>query len=97
MALAILGNDCLSFCISQVLYALLGFKMELNPESLVFSIDQAEGMATEAVHMAVRVRNTSVAHNDSHLVQRFWEIGEEIPLVTSTAHISTRVSFNSVI
>ena len=56
MALPILGNDRLGFLIGQVLDPLLGLQVELDPEPFILGVDEAEGVAAEAVHVAVGSR-----------------------------------------
>ena len=97
MAFAVFGYYCFGFFISQVLDALLCFQVELDPEPLVLGIDEAEGMAAESMHMAVRIRNTAVTHDDGHLVQRFRERGAEVPLILGTSHIGAGVSLDSMV
>ncbi len=58
------------FLIGEVADALLCFQVELHPEPLVSSIYEAEGMAAKAMHVAVGIAYTAVAHDDGDLVQR---------------------------
>ena len=71
--------------------------MELDPEPFIFGIDEAEGMAAESVHMAVRIWNTAVAHDNSNLVQCFRKRGPEIPVVFGTSHIGARITLDGMI
>jgi hypothetical protein len=50
-------------------------KVELHPEALVLRVDEAEGVAAEAVHVAVAGRDAAVAHHDGDLVQR---LGQQV-------------------
>jgi len=53
------GQTCrLGRC--QVLDALLGLVVPLHPVPLALGVDQAVGVATEAVHVAVTVRDTTI-------------------------------------
>ena len=52
VAISVLGNDRLGLLVGQVFDPLLGLQVELDQETLVFGVDQAEGVAAEAVHVA---------------------------------------------
>src|SRR5687768_7478315 len=54
--------------------------MKLHPHALVVGIDQAEGMATESMHMTIRVGSTAIAHQEHYLVKAFRIMAPEIPL-----------------
>ena len=69
MALSVPGHYGLRLFVGQVLDALLGDPVELDPEALALSVDHAEGMAAESVHMAIGVGYAAVAHGDGDLVQ----------------------------
>ena len=56
VAFPVLADDRLGLLIGQVLDALLGLEVELDPVPLVLGVDEAEGVAAEAVHVAVGVR-----------------------------------------
>ncbi|MBA7589763.1 hypothetical protein ES708_31852 [subsurface metagenome] len=70
MALTILGDDGFSLLVGKIFDSLLRFQMELNPEPFVRCVDQAKGMAAVAVHVAIGVRDASLAHGNGDLVQR---------------------------
>ncbi len=70
MALAILADDGFRLGVGQVPDALLRFQMKFDPETLALGADEAERVATEAMHVAVGRGNTAVAHHDSDLMQR---------------------------
>ena len=53
VAFAVLGDDRFGFLVGQVLDALLGTQVELDPDALVLGVDHAEGVAAKAVHVAV--------------------------------------------
>jgi hypothetical protein len=87
MALAVLGDNRLSLGIGQVLDALLANQVELDPEALVPGVDEAEGVAAEAVHLAVGGRDGALAHGDGELVQSLGQRGPEIPVVLRSAQV----------
>jgi len=95
--LPILGNDRLGLLVGQVLDPLLGFEVELDPVPLVLGVDKAEGVAAEAVHMSVGIRNAPVAHDDGDLVERLGQGCKEIPLVLMAPHVSAGVPFDGVV
>ncbi len=53
MGLAVIGNDQSRFLVRQVLHTLLAAEVELDPSALIVGIDQAVGVAGEAVHMTI--------------------------------------------
>ena len=66
----ILGNDSFGFLVAQVLDPLQGTQMELHPNTFVGSIIETISMAAETMHVTIRIRNTTRAHGDGHLMQR---------------------------
>ncbi len=72
-------------------------EVELDPVALVVGVDEAEGVAAEAVHVAIGRRNAPVAHDDGDLVQRFRQRGPEIPVVFRAAQIGARVAFDRMV
>jgi hypothetical protein len=58
------AHDRLSFSIAQVTYSLLGDEVKLDPVPFGFRIDETEGVATEAMHMALGEGNPKVTHED---------------------------------
>ena len=54
------GNDALD--------ALIGLEMELDPETLIFGIDEAICMAAVAVHIGDAFGNTSVGKKNCYLM-----------------------------
>ena len=53
VAFPVLADDRLGLFIGQVLDALLGTEVKLDPVPFVFRVDQAEGVAAETVHVTV--------------------------------------------
>ena len=94
---AVLAHQRLGFGIRQVFNSLLGFKGELDPETLVLRIQEAEGMAAEAVHVAEAARQAPVAHYHRHLVQRFRQRGPEVPVAVGAAQARARVALDGVV
>ena len=86
-----------AFGVGQVLDALLRLEVELDPVALVLRVDEAEGVAGEAVHVAVGGRNAAVAHDDGDLVQRFGQRGPEVPVVLRAAQVGARVALDRVV
>ncbi|OPZ22829.1 MAG: hypothetical protein BWZ10_00217 [candidate division BRC1 bacterium ADurb.BinA364] len=97
VALAAFADDRLGFGVGQALDALPGLEVELDPETLVFGVDQAEGMAAVAVHVAVGQRNAALAHGDGDLVQRFGQRGPEVPVVARAAQIGLWIALHGVV
>src|SRR5690606_17130870 len=83
--------------VRQVLDALLGAEVELHPETLVLSIDEAEGMAAEQVHVAETGGNAAVAHHNCDLMQGFGQTGPEFPIVLRASHTGAGVAFHGMI
>jgi len=63
----------------QVADALRGLEVPLHVEELVVRVDQREGMAGVAVHVAIAVRRAAVAHQERDLVQRLGRERPEVP------------------
>ena len=97
MALAVLGDDGLCLGVAQVLDALLRDEVELHPEALVRGVDEAEGVAAEAVHVAIGERDAAIAHDDRDLVQRLGQRGPEVPVVLRAAQVGARVALHGVV
>src|SRR6202035_4697467 len=70
IALAITRDDLCRRCVRQVLNALLGFEGKLHPKSFVLRVDEAVGVAPEPMHMAERLRDSAITHDDGDLMQR---------------------------
>jgi hypothetical protein len=83
--------------IGQVLDALLGLEVELNPESLVLGIDEDEGVASEAVHVPIGGGNAPVTHNNGYLVECLRQRGPEVPVVEGATQICAGVSLHFVV
>ncbi|OQB99613.1 MAG: hypothetical protein BWX80_03632 [Candidatus Hydrogenedentes bacterium ADurb.Bin101] len=97
MAFPVLADNGLRFRIGQVLDALLGAQVELDPESLVLGINHAKGVASEPVHVPVGGGDAPVAHDHGNLVQRLGQGGPEIPVVQGAAQVGARVALDGVI
>src|SRR5690606_33711572 len=96
-AFAVIGHDGGCFRVGQILDALLGLEVELDPVALLVGTDEAVGVRTEQVHMTVACGNTPVTHHVGDLVQRFGQAGPEVPVVVGTAHVGARVAFYRVV
>ena len=97
VALPVLGDDRLGLLIGQVLDPLLGLEVELDPVPFVLGVDEAEGVAAEAVHVAVGAGNAPVAHDDGDLVQRLGQRGPEVPVVLGAAHVGAGIPLHGVV
>lgn len=53
--------------------------MEFAVDGLVVAVDQLEGVAAIAVHVAVAVRGAAVGEQEGHLVGSLWTQGDEVP------------------
>ena len=94
---AVFRNDSFGLGVGQVLDALLGAEMEFHPEALVFSVDHAEGVAAEAMHVAVGIGNATVAHGDGDLVQRLRQRSPEVPVVLGAAQVGSGIAFDRMV
>ncbi len=97
VALAVPAHDRLGLLVAQVLDSLLGSQMEFHPITLVPGIDETEGVAAEAVHVAVGGGNAAVAHDDGDLVQRLGQRAPEVPVVQGAAHVGARVALHGMV
>ncbi len=95
--LPVIGNDGCSLGVGEILDALLGPKVKLHPETLVVRTDEAVGVRTETVHMAVRRRNAPITHDIGDLVQGLRQPGPEVPVVVRAAHVGARIAFYCVV
>src|SRR5882672_11772096 len=85
MAFAILADKGLGFRVRQVLDALLGAEVELDPDALIFGIQEAVRMAAETVHVTEALRNAALAHHDRDLMQGLGQQRPKIPVVVGAA------------
>ncbi len=97
VAFPVLAYNRLGLLIGQVLNALLGLQVELDPISFVLGVDKAEGVAAEAMHMAVAGGYTPIAHDDGNLMESLGQRRPEIPVVQGAAHIVAGIAFYSVV
>ena len=95
--LAVLGDHFGSLGVGQVLDALLGLEVELDPEALVVRIDEAEGMAAETMDVPIALRQAAVAEVDGQLMQRLGEVREKVPLEGRIAQVGARVTLHHVV
>src|SRR5690625_7649658 len=87
MRFSVHSNNFFSFLIGKVSYSLLRSKVKFHPGAFIFSIDKTICVRTESVHMSIRRRNSSVAHNNSYLQKCFWQRRPKIPVGIRTSHI----------
>lgn len=97
VALAVLADHGLAFRVGQVADALLRLEVELDPVAFVAGVDEAEGVATETVHVPVGGRDAAVAHDDGDLVQRFRQRGPEVPVALRAAQVGARIALDGVV
>lgn len=81
MGFTILGDDRSRFLVTQVLDTLQGSEMELHPDTFVLIVDKTVRMATETMHMSIRVRNAARTHRNRYLMQGLGKQSPEIPVV----------------
>ena len=79
--LPVFGDDRLGFGVREVLDALQGAQMELHPDTFVLIVDKTVRMATETMHMSIRVRNAARTHRNRYLMQGLGKQSPEIPVV----------------
>ena len=72
-------------------------EVELDPGALVCGVDEAEGVAAEAVHVAIARRDAAIAHDDRDLVQRLGQQRPEVPVVVGAAQVGARVALHGVV
>ena len=60
--------------------------MVLDPEGLAVRIDPGEGVAPEAIHVAVGPGRAPIRHQDRHLMSAFGRERPEVPLHLVVAH-----------
>ena len=97
MTFAVVPNQFDRFMVGQVFDALLGYKMELYPETLVVRVDQTERMASEAVHVPIGAGYPPVAHRDGNLMQCLGKATPEVPVVVGAAQVGVRITFYRVV
>ncbi|KPY54789.1 Peroxisomal catalase [Pseudomonas syringae pv. solidagae] len=85
-----------SLCGRQILDPLAGLVMPLHPMTLTCCTDEAIGVAAEAVHVTVAVRNATIGEQNSDLVQRFRRVRPEISHHLRALQIGLRQALLSV-
>ena len=70
----------LRFSGGEVLNALLGLEVVLDPDALALGVDPHVGVAAVAVHVPPGAWRTAVGHQDGHLVVRRGLKRPEVPL-----------------
>src|SRR5260370_21991236 len=96
-ACSIYRDDLSRLSVRQVLNALLCFEGKLHPETLVLGVDEAVGVAPEPRHMAERLGNATVGHDNGDLVQRLRKIRREGPVAVRAPHARPRITFDRVV
>ena len=76
----VLGGHRLRLGVGEVLDALLGLEVVLDPEALAAGVDPQEGVAAVAVHVAPGLGRAAVAHQEGDLVRRLRRERPEVPL-----------------
>src|SRR5580698_7218882 len=71
--------------------------MKLDPKSLVVGIEKAISVTSKPMHMSEGTRQPSITHDDGHLMQRFGQLGPEIPVAIGAAKACTWVAFDRVV
>lgn len=71
--------------------ALLGLEVELDPEALVGIVDEAEGVAAVAVHLAQALGDAAIAEQYGDLMQGFRMAGPEVPGGGGAAQVGARI------
>ena len=80
VVVGVLGLHGLGLGVGEVLDALLGLEVVLDPDLLARGVLPQVGAAAVAVHVAVGARRAPVAHQDHHLVGRLGRERPEVPL-----------------
>ncbi|MNL09835.1 hypothetical protein D3C87_1306100 [compost metagenome] len=97
IAFPVLADHHRSLGIGEVFDALLADEVKLHPHPLVVPVDQAESVAAEAVHVAETGGNTTITHDNRHLVQRLGQQRPEIPVAGGIAQAGARVTLDHVV
>jgi hypothetical protein len=85
MRLTVAGDQRASLGIGQILDALLRLEGELDERPHIVGVDEAVGVAAEAVHVAEAARNAALAHRDRHLMQCLGHQCPEVPITIGVA------------
>ncbi|MGY4355327.1 hypothetical protein ACVW0J_001820 [Bradyrhizobium sp. i1.7.7] len=83
--------------VGQVFDALLRPEVKLHPGPLVGGIDEAVGMAAEAMHVPEASGKAALAHHDGDLVQSLRQQRPEIPIVVGAAHSGSGIALDRMI
>ena len=97
VAFPVLADERLGLLVGQVLDPLLRLEVEFDPEALVLGVDEAEGVAAEAVHVAEGGGDPPIAHDNGDLVERLRQGCPEVPVVLGAPHVGTGVPFHGVV
>ena len=68
VAFPVLSDDFGGFGIGHILDTLHSLEMELDPEPLVFGINETVGVRAKAVHVAIALRDVAVGKENRHLM-----------------------------
>lgn len=65
--------------------------MEFAVDYLVFAVNQLKRMRTVAVHMAMSVRNATIAEEEHDLMRCFWSEGDKVPEHVSILKVMMKI------
>ena len=69
------------------------FWVKFHPETFVFLVDKTKRMTAKPVHLTQIFGNTSIAHQNHHLMKSFGTKTPKIPCCRGTAQVRFRISF----
>jgi hypothetical protein len=92
----VLAGHLIGLCVGEVLNALVGFEMKLNPEGFAALVDPSIGVRAIAVHMGVPIGRSSVGEKNGNLVGGFRDLRQEVPKHIGILKVVLGVSFLSV-
>jgi hypothetical protein len=75
----VLAGNAVGLLLREGLNALLGLEVELDPVLLALLVDELEGMARVAVHVAVVLGDAAVGEEDGDLVNALGGKRKEVP------------------
>lgn len=70
--------------------------MPFYPESLSIFIYPSVSMTSISIHVSISIRSSSIGKQDRYLVNRFWDLTQEIPKHIWILQIGLRISLLSV-